>query len=454
MKHSVIACIVATTLGSYTNTYAIEAPPTALRMGEERVSYTQRYDNWIQTIPEEHHAWPIFESVYNAMSDSELTTQELLRSHPELVLQLHEVLNCTTLGMPTAELGDIENEDAEDVEILLGVLLPHAVMIRSIANLLILDAEQCNDPERVILDLQALQFLNEHLSIMDSMIEGLVMATIDSMMYSLVFDDKLELETWDTKSLERLADVYNTPSHWKPTTRFIQSERAMQENFLDWIYVDSVDGRLSLRGAKRYFRLSTDDPNQEPNEHTLRALQDDIGPRSIQAPLFDMVTLAAIKDLTEPIAGRDAFTSVVVRVADQLDPDKHGLKYGPVGTMLPATDRFIPLMLEKRTERHAAMLTLSAYRYRAAFGAFPRSVFDIEKDLLPEAPIDPYTNNTLQLKIQDERIIVYSLGPDLDDDQGLALKEHRFVLRLEYEEFFDEQERAEWDGDWVFTTSP
>lgn len=93
---------------------------------------------------------------------------------------------------------------------------------------------------------------------------------------------------------------------------------------------------------------------------------------------------------------------------------------------------------------------IAVHRYRARHGEFPKSVAEIDDDLLQQPPIDPYTDKPLRIRIEDDRVVIYSLGPDLDDDQGRALSEHRIVLRAEYDDF-DDSELKLWDGDWVFT---
>ncbi|MEZ6164516.1 MAG: hypothetical protein R3B67_08790 [Phycisphaerales bacterium] len=279
------------------------------------------------------------------------------------------------------------------------------------------------------------------------MIEGLVIIELDDQMCDFVLNDQRHMKNYNSDQLFKLASIFGSNRLWEPATRFIRSERAMEENFLDWIYIDSVEDHLSLRGAKRLIRLETDD---EPKEVMAQIMKNSVGPRSVQAPIFDTAELAAIKDLAEPIAGKSEFASRSMLAADELQPDKHGFKYSPVGLMLPAYDRFVLRVLTARTKRDASRFVIAAYRHRELHGEFPSSVAEIDDNLLPKPPIDPYTGKPLRIRIKGDRVVIYSLGPDLDDDQGRALFEHRFVLRAEYEGF-DEQQLQDWDGDWVLT---
>jgi hypothetical protein len=42
----------------------------------------------------------------------------------------------------------------------------------------------------------------------------------------------------------------------------------------------------------------------------------------------------------------------------------------------------------------------------------------IGSDLLPSRPVDPYSGQPLRVEHRDGRIVIYSLGPNLDDEHG------------------------------------
>jgi hypothetical protein len=69
--------------------------------------------------------------------------------------------------------------------------------------------------------------------------------------------------------------------------------------------------------------------------------------------------------------------------------------------------------------RHrVAQVGLAMYRYRAAHGKFADKLDDLTPDWMPLVPRDPYDGQPLKLRTTEIGWVVYSIGPDLKDDQG------------------------------------
>ncbi len=419
------------------------APTTALRIGENRVTYLERYDDWLQTIPEEDRAWSLLNSVADEAENLELPATELVE-------RLHAILEYPVIGMPTSELGVSPDDDPEDTELLLGLLLPHIGIVRANAALLIADCASTNRPERVLKNLRTLQQLQQYTSIADMMLEGVVLMIFDTQMFSIVLNYDLELETWDQESLDELALTFATPSSWEPTDRFIQSEEAFIANFLDWIYVDSDGHQLTIKGAKRLLSI---DEQDEPSERWAELVARSVDPRLDQEEVFEQQQQLIRSDLSGPIHSKPFLSSIRIREYDFFHTQLSGMSFMPVGLMLPAYDRYAPRVLEARVLRDATRLMISAYRHRARHGDFPQETTEVDRELFPDLPLDPYSGEPLKLRVDDGRVVIYSVGPDRDDDQARGLKDHRFVLRDEYSALNDD-EKMQWDGDWVLTPSP
>lgn len=446
------------------------APPeptqTALRPGEDRQEYTQRYDQWLSTVPPEDRAWEVLEQVYTQLAETQLgspdagkadtkwsPTPETLNALPQLVEQLHAVLDRPVLGIPSHELGVNTDDDSEEAKLLIGLLLPHIPMLRVETELLLLDtqraAEQQNH-DRILTNLRTLRHLASIGSVAYTLIEGLGAIENDREMSELILNDTLDLRSWNTHSLESLARIYNAPPAWEPVRRFIDAERAIYANFLDWIYTDSRDGQLTLAGAERLLSL---DPDPDRDKLVAQIVQHSVGPREAQEQAIDTTLNAAIRDITEPIADKPELISR--RILDDdgpYSPKGHGLRFMPAAYIMAAMDRSAELVLDARVKRDAAILLIAAHRHRTRHGKLPQSTQDIDQDLLTHTPTDPYSDDPLQLKNQNARLLIYSLGPDRDDDRGRPLAEHRFVLSREFSQF-DDAQQEQWDGDWVFTTN-
>ena len=68
-------------------------------------------------------------------------------------------------------------------------------------------------------------------------------------------------------------------------------------------------------------------------------------------------------------------------------------------------------------ELGAARIGLAAMAYRGEHGAYPKSLTDLEKDGW-DVPRDPYTQQPFHYQRQGAGFIVYSVGPDLKDNNG------------------------------------
>jgi hypothetical protein len=63
---------------------------------------------------------------------------------------------------------------------------------------------------------------------------------------------------------------------------------------------------------------------------------------------------------------------------------------------------------------------LAAERFRRAKGRWPSEVAELVPKFLPKTPIDPYDGKPLRLRRDQVGIVIYSIGPDLQDDGGLV----------------------------------
>ena len=73
---------------------------------------------------------------------------------------------------------------------------------------------------------------------------------------------------------------------------------------------------------------------------------------------------------------------------------------------------------EARVASARAAVALEIYRKR--HGEYPDTLDALVPSILPEAPIDPFDGKPLRYVNSDERVAVYSIGEDLQDDGGSA----------------------------------
>jgi hypothetical protein len=71
-----------------------------------------------------------------------------------------------------------------------------------------------------------------------------------------------------------------------------------------------------------------------------------------------------------------------------------------------------------KAELRCAAAALAAERYRLAKGRWPERLEDLVPDYLPAVPADPFDGRPLRLRRTDDGLMVYSIGPDGEDNGG------------------------------------
>ena len=85
--------------------------------------------------------------------------------------------------------------------------------------------------------------------------------------------------------------------------------------------------------------------------------------------------------------------------------------------LLPALTRASQAAAGGEARRDLARTALALERYRLAHGQYPESLDALVPDILPEVPLDPFDGKPLRY-VRSDRVAVYSIGEDLQDDSG------------------------------------
>jgi hypothetical protein len=73
--------------------------------------------------------------------------------------------------------------------------------------------------------------------------------------------------------------------------------------------------------------------------------------------------------------------------------------------------------------RHqTARLALAAERYRAEHGDLPENLDALTPNYIPILPRDPFDGQPMKYRVTDDRAVIYSIGPDDQDDSGASLE--------------------------------
>ena len=464
-------------------TYTSSPPPHALGLNDDIDSYMARYREWLASVPEHQRAWPIIQSVdtllQSELGDLELVTDSLnpalsnewkdsvafVQNHPQLLEQLRSIATKTQLGMPAEELRSDPPDPIDHFPPVLSTLLPQIGMIKTQAKLLIIDAQIANsegDHNRVLNDINAIMTLSQITSILNSMIGGLVSISTENLVSNAILSNKMDLDQWSEEELAQLAAEYDKSPGWYPASQFFDGERAMYQLVINWVYIDNKDGRLSRQGEVRFqnFTACLDEdtefhPADESDLLSFARWRNIIGKLSDQTSLFDEFQFAGVEDVALPIFNRRHFSSEQFQTKML---ESEGFNVLPVGLLVSDGPKFVTRIKHAQADRDATKLLIALYQHRARHAQFPLTISQIDADFNIPHPIDPYSGDDLKYIIIDDRPVIYSVGPDRNDDGGMPIQSElgkpdrypEFILLDELESILDINPTSI-DGDWILT---
>jgi hypothetical protein len=98
--------------------------------------------------------------------------------------------------------------------------------------------------------------------------------------------------------------------------------------------------------------------------------------------------------------------------------------------LLPSLDRMSISFRQSAQQTVGTRLAIAAYRHRLRHGSFPESLDAIDTDLIGFNPVDAFTGEPLKYRIVDNRPLIYSVGDDRVDDNGLIRWRNKEVGEL------------------------
>jgi hypothetical protein len=120
-------------------------------------------------------------------------------------------------------------------------------------------------------------------------------------------------------------------------------------------------------------------------------------------------------------------------------PKDSDRKYLFTNLLTFAVERVFDAGLRGRGELLAVAAGVACERHRQRTGRWPDSLEAIPKDILPAVPTDPFTGKAVTFRRLADGVVVYSIGPDGQDDGGRfaeasatpgGLKTRDFGIRL------------------------
>jgi hypothetical protein len=101
------------------------------------------------------------------------------------------------------------------------------------------------------------------------------------------------------------------------------------------------------------------------------------------------------------------------------DSPVNRLCYTITALLLPAVSAAGAADARGEAWRELTDAALAARRYHLQHGKLPQTLVDLTPDFLPRVPIDPFDGQPLRLLVQDDKLVIYSIGKDRRDDGGI-----------------------------------
>ena len=107
----------------------------------------------------------------------------------------------------------------------------------------------------------------------------------------------------------------------------------------------------------------------------------------------------------------------------QSKADWEGLKTTGILTrlLLPGSNLYCQCserMTQADAQRSLLRLALATYRFQAVHGRLPNNTEELMPEFIPVVPQDPFDGKPLRMKKTDGGVVLYSIGPDMTDDDG------------------------------------
>ena len=344
---------------------------------------------------------------------------------------------------------ELESTPSEN-PLLLNLLLPHLADARAMARLLasqaVLDASR-GDGDAAAADIVAIGGLARLTrEPANTLISQLVCSAVLALQAGVI-DDVLTAypDAFDDDNLVAIAASLDAAHDADAPTLDFTAERLQLEDLLR--RAANEDGELTINGVVTMQELVTGSSSLK------RVPPEQDQPMTLLANSVDD-TLALADRVYEPLAKISA-KPWAASPEDVPDSDAAVLSTNRSVTrvllsiMMPAVTRTLDSSVTVRAILEAARVRVAAERTRMAEGSYPESFDDIPRSLQPADARDPFTGRPMMMKIEDGRVVIYSVGPDRDDDGGRPMLDGSGVPRRSTPFGKDRDSGAIPDGDFL-----
>jgi len=291
------------------------------------------------------------------------------------------------------------------------MLLPELQSLRHVARLLVLETRReaaDGNAADALRDVARLQRIGRHAASEPILISNLVGIAIDTMALETLAQVLPTLRKSDLAVLDapEIRDLVTTPPA-------MASHFYGEEAFGLSVFADLADNQRSVT------TLSYLLGNSQPEPFLLRIL-----PASLLYRVFFVpADLAGYRWTMEQYQATASRSEPYPDLTNRIDAIEKEIRNGSPGIMssqfLPALGAIFRSQTRSVANHRAAGALVAATRQRLETGAVPETFDELAAQLVPPASRDPFTaDQPLVLKRTDNALLVYSIGPDGEDDGG------------------------------------
>jgi len=411
-----------------------------------RVDYVADINRAIETAPLEDRAWPLYRRALLGLGNlDQLESQpqfyvlesprllQFVKDHQEQVEWIRQGAAKSEFGFLIGANGSAFDEelwperkrpsvDPVSGEDLMSAALPPIRTIRMLAGTLGADAvlaRQARDGKRLVRDLHALLAFSRQMGTRAPLLWGLVSLAL----YDTAFD-QIELTLRQDPTLipqddwNAIAEELSRPKVSSDLITF-DGERLWFEDMLQRSFTDdgSGNGRFTPDGVQYYdggFGRSNKRPWREFMVHPVIGLF--VPSRQELSSEYTQILDRASANLKLPMREAD-WTEIEQALKTSGQSDKHPM----------SISRFAPSFwsAQARAEMHLGrrdglLVGIALEAYRREHGSYPPQLKALVPVNLNVVPADRFTGKALGYRLAEERVAVYSVGTDRDDDGGRA----------------------------------
>jgi len=371
------------------------------------------------------------------------------------------------LGLSNGGLTADENGE------LIAMKLPHLQVLRDLASWLGLDAIRAaaaNDGAAAVDDLSALVAMSEQThaprtTLVDQLV-GLALLELALRQTGRILADYPQVLSED-----QIRGLAHRLAAYRGGDRSVEwtAERMAFQDFLQRIYTDdgSGDGRITPAGIELFDQMADRSTfiNQlvkagrvssaaatlayllEPGAAAL------IGSRRENSDFYDAVIQAGLRAHHGwPWRWAPDLSMEMIRTAE--NDMRNRWRYAPALVFFPSVSGMFKAVERNFQKLDATEVALALALWHKRHGAWPERLDELVPAMLPEVPRDRFDGQPMRYAVRDGRPVVYSIGPDRDDDGGRPLGDKEVgMAETGFGRLSDEQlkhfQSPEFDGDLV-----